>query len=180
MAETTPRESRLAHAKGLLDGTIQMPKLTWEEMLQQADSDPLLLSIPTADQMRECVSRAKVLCHVFLEGGPLLDDSEKTLLDSLRPLHFFDATRRLLLTDLETPWESLADLPAERLRKTAFTERISDLVSAFALCEDADNAIRAVEEFFGDGLPFSSSRYLAMTEFLKENPGVRRLNRPMN
>lgn len=180
MAETTPRKSRISRAIGLLDGTIDMPRLSPEEMLQQADADPLVLSIPTPEQMRECVGRAKVLCHVFLGGGPLLDDSESTLLESLRLLHFFDATRRLLLSDIQTPWETLADLPEKGLGKTAFTDRISDLVSAFAVCEDADKAIQAVDEFFGDGLPFTCRRYLAMIEIQKESPELQRLKRSMN
>ena len=176
MTERTKKMDDSEYGKAMQEGSGKQPKISLEQMLSKADADPLALNAPTPEDMRESVSRAKIASHIVVEDmvdGPELTKDESALLDRLSKQHVAIALRRLLLTDPQQPWSEIAAFPEVGLKWSRITDRVIDMASVFCAARQGDRYMREVAEFFGDGRPFTCSRYEAMMEARRLYPGCR-------
>lgn len=186
MNEESSSRKRLSE---LLSEDAFVVSTTASEDMIRSERDPLLANIPDKRVMRECVRRAKVLCHLLFGEGPalpILSQDEQALLAGLRNYPSWHHGVWILQnaaigrTDAELFDESIrCDAGAAGPVAAAW---IRDLASAFAFVVDgdADRAMRETESFYGDGLPFTSARYFAMLKAREEDPDLTSAPRTLN
>ncbi|MBQ9239741.1 MAG: hypothetical protein IJ164_00225 [Duodenibacillus sp.] len=184
MSNDQSQFSRLERAGQLLSEDAAFTRLSARELLDQAARDPLLRIIPDENLMRVCIRRAKLVCHLMVSGGPDLSEDEQRLYDRLMvDGDFFVAIRKLLLTPPETSDEELPEAVPDSVFSDSTQSRwIRDLAAGFALVpHDAlEEALKEVPEFFSDGLPFTSRRYVALLKLREDDPEIGRSPRTLN
>ena len=162
---------------------------TAREDMTAALRDPLLYSVPDDAVMAQCVRRGKVLCHLYFYDGdslPILSADEQRLLDGLKTQpSWLHGVWILQNAGLEKSDDELIAIRSKADAGTAspvVAAWVRDLASAFAFVVggNIEKAMLDVAEFYGDGLPFTSARFLAMLKAKEENPSVQTAPRTYN
>ena len=160
-------------------------------MIEAAQNDRLLWSIPSPDRLEICRRRARLIAWCMTGCVPTLSTEER---EAARRLHAaddpFGVVHRLLTTPLENEsgcvTEEKVKKKASRISpdEAAWIRELASLITIIPEDEFAE-AEAAVGRLFGDGLPMTLSRLLACEtleaarrngEAPAEDPLVRHLN----
>lgn len=133
-------------------------------LIRAAEADPLLWSIPS--DLAVCLSRARMISWCFLDEGHPLTEDEKRLLRGLNAVEDpLNAIRRLKFAALDVPANDIAGLPLEKLPRSSEADQkwIADYAALVGVvkADELERTMKAVGDFFHDGLPVTFSRYLA-------------------